>query len=87
MQNYTFDRSNPQRWPENRPGKYYTTTNCVDCGNCSRHCPGCFARKSFPNHWYVKRQPQTPEEIQKMEKAIVCCKGKAIMKEGDDIPQ
>ena len=70
----------PQRWPENVRGPYFTTTNCVDCGNCSRHATGFFARRSFPNHWYVTRQPKTPEEIEKMEKALKYCKGKAIVK-------
>ena len=56
-------------WPENVPGRYYTTTACVDCGNCSRHAPGMFARVSFPNHWYVCRQPQTPADIERCERA------------------
>ncbi len=71
---------NPEKWPENVEGPYYTNTNCVDCGNCSRHCPGCFARKSFPNHWYVKKQPETPFERVQMQRAMECCKGKCIMK-------
>ncbi|KAL7714301.1 4Fe-4S ferredoxin-type domain-containing protein [Entamoeba marina] len=75
------DRDHPLRWNINASGKYFTTTNCVDCGNCSRHCPSCFARHSFPNHWYVKKQPTTPLEIEQMEKAMKYCKGKCIKKD------
>ena len=73
------------RWPENVPGRYYTTTRCVDCGNCSRHATGMFARKSFPNHWYVCRQPATPQDVERCERALKCCTGRCIRNDGETL--
>ncbi|MDQ2746106.1 MAG: ferredoxin [Acidobacteriota bacterium] len=66
---------------ENAGGKYYVDKMCIDCDVCRDTSPKNFTREDENGYSYVYRQPQTAEEIELCEEALLACPVEAI---GDD---
>ncbi len=67
--------------PENMGGEFYVDNQCIDCDVCRDTAPENFARNDENGYSFVYRQPQTPDEIELCEEALVACPVEAI---GDD---
>ena len=66
---------------ENASGKYYVDRMCIDCDVCRDTSPKNFTREDENGYSYVYKQPQTTEEIELCEEALLACPVEAI---GDD---
>ncbi|MBI1977333.1 MAG: ferredoxin [Candidatus Omnitrophica bacterium] len=73
-----------QKWPENKIGKYYVDTTCIDCDLCRQTAPANFARNSEKGYTYVVKQPQTPEEESCCGQAKTECPTDSIGDDGVD---
>ncbi|MGB8509220.1 MAG: ferredoxin [Pyrinomonadaceae bacterium] len=67
---------------ENTPGTYYVDTNCIDCDACRGAAPEYFTRMDSKHYSYVFRQPQTREEVDLCEQALMDCPVEAIGNDG-----
>jgi ferredoxin len=67
--------------PENARGTYYVDSQCIDCDVCRDTSPKNFTRYDENGYSYVCKQPETPEEIELCEEALLACPVEAI---GDD---
>lgn len=65
----------------NSTGKYYVDNTCIDCDLC-RQTSDCFDRDEDLGFSYVKTQPTTQSEIEKVEEAIAGCPVNAIGNDG-----
>ena len=75
----TFQR----RWPENVPGKFYVGDQCLDCDLCREVAPQNFARNDERGYSYVKKQPETPDELAHCREALAGCCTDTIYEDGD----
>ncbi len=50
------------RLPENVPGSFYVTSECIDCDMCRATAPGSFSRNDEIQFSIVHHQPTTEEE-------------------------
>ena len=66
---------------ENVSGKFYVDRNCIDCDVCRDTAPMCFTRNDENGYSFIQKQPQTPEELELCEEALMACPVEAI---GDD---
>lgn len=64
-----------ERFYKNVPGDFYTTGECLACGLPEAEASECLAPLDETNYdAYFVRQPQTPEEVEKVcSAAKVCC--------------
>jgi len=67
---------------ENVSGPYYVDDTCVDCDQCRSTAPDFFTRHDARGYTYVRRQPQTPEEIALAEDARLSCPSDSIGNDG-----
>ncbi len=67
--------------PDNEPGKYFVDRNCIDCDVCRDTAPRNFCRNDENGYSYVYKQPETAEERELCEEAMMACPVEAI---GDD---
>ena len=67
--------------PDNTPGKFYVDSQCIDCDVCRETAPDNFTRSDENGYSYVRKQPETPEELALCVDAFECCPVEAI---GDD---
>ena len=73
--------SDQQRAAENVEGRFYVDTACLDCALCVELAPDTFA--IAPGLYaYVKKQPETPEELAAARKALTNCCVEAIFEDG-----
>ena len=70
------------RVAENAPGHYYVDSQCIDCDVCRDTAQANFTRDDNNGYSYVYKQPQTPEEIELCEEALVACPVEAIGNDG-----
>ena len=70
------------KWDMNVPGIFYVDDQCIACDACVCEAPLFFAMNDDDGHAYVKKQPQTPEEIQKAQDALQACPVEAIGQDG-----
>jgi len=70
------------RVPENAPGDYYVDTQCIDCDVCRSTAPDNFDRAGSNGYSFVLRQPQTQEERELCEEALMACPVEAIGNDG-----
>ena len=74
--------------PANVPGDFYVGDGC--CTMCEvpfTEAPGLFGTIQDPKgyaHCYVKRQPESPDEIEQMISAIRCAETQCIRYRGSD---
>lgn len=66
--------------PENVPGDFYVTDNCIDCDLCRQTAPQFFTRKHIGNagYSYVYQQPRSPMELRACRDALQACPVEAI---------
>ncbi len=69
------------RLPENKAGKFYVDDQCIDCDVCRDTSPKNFTRDDENAYSYVYSQPDSAEEIELCEEALMACPVEAI---GDD---
>lgn len=69
------------RYPQNAPGAFYVSDECIDCDACRHHAPAFFARNDEAAHSFVVRQPVSREETAICEEALDACPAEAIVKE------
>lgn len=70
-----------QKNPRNVPGRFYNDLTCIDCGMCPEIAPEIFARDDEEGLSYVKKQPDSPEELAAAIEAMNACPTESI---GDD---
>lgn len=68
--------------PENAPGRYYVDDQCIDCDVCRDTSPSNFTREDDNGYSYVYKQPETPEEAELCEEALMACPVEAIGNDG-----
>ncbi|HMO64320.1 MAG TPA: ferredoxin [Verrucomicrobiota bacterium] len=66
------------RFPQNAPGPFYTTSECIDCDMCRETAPASFRRDDEIGYSIVHRQPATPEEEAQAREALHGCPTEAI---------
>ena len=71
-----------KKYAENVPGPYYVDDQCIGCDLCRETAPANFAR-SEDGHYYVCKQPGTPEEEALCLDAMGGCPGDAIGNDGE----
>lgn len=71
-----------ERWPENVSGSFYVDSQCLDCDLCRELVPTVFARKAEGGYSYVKKQPETADEIAGAKQAVEGCCTEAISADG-----
>jgi hypothetical protein len=72
-------------YPKNAPGSFYVTNGeCVACGAPEAEAPDLMSFDKDDIHCYFKKQPSTPEELDRALKAVIvsCCD--AVHYGGDD---
>ena len=70
------------RLPENAPGPFYVTDQCVDCGMCPELAPTVFRLHHETSYSIVFRQPETEAERQAAHEAMQSCPTDAIGNDG-----
>jgi ferredoxin len=71
------------RWADNVPGKFYVGNQCLDCDLCRATAPENFARNDEGGYSYVKKQPETAEELALCREALGGCCTETIYEDGD----
>ena len=74
--------SKENRVAENVPGRYYVDDQCIGCDMCHTLAPDFFEMTDRGNS-YIKKQPQSPSEIDLCEEALESCPVQAIGNDGD----
>ena len=73
------------RFPKNVSGPFYVANEqCLACGAPEQEAPDLMASDEQTGHCYFKKQPTTPEELERAVQAIsVSCCG-AVLSVGND---
>lgn len=66
------------RYPDNAPGPFFVDTQCLDCDVCRMTAPANFARNDDGGYSYVKKQPETQDELERCFEALNFCHTEAI---------
>jgi ferredoxin len=69
------------RLAENVPGRFFVTSECIDCDMCRETAPSVFRRNDDIAFSVVFHQPETEVERQQAEEALNGCPVEAIGKE------
>ena len=72
-----------KRMADNVAGRFYVGDQCLDCDLCRETAPANFARNDDDGYSYVKKQPETPEELDACREAIEGCCTETIFEDGD----
>ena len=64
--------------PDNVPGKYFVDDQCIACDACIMEAPKFFEMNDDEGYAFVKKQPNTPEEIEECDSALDTCPVGAI---------
>lgn len=70
------------RIADNVEGKFYVGDQCWVCDNCLHFAPANFERNDAGDS-YVKKQPETPEELAACREAMESCCTGTIFEDGD----
>ncbi len=70
-----------ERLPVNVSGRYYVDASCIDCDQCRSISADLFGRDEDNGTSFVRRQPESPEEVAQMNEIIAGCATNSI---GDD---
>jgi ferredoxin len=70
------------RLPENIPGAFYTTSECIDCDMCRETAPTVFKRNDDIAFSIAFHQPETEAERHQAEQALAGCPTEAIGNNG-----
>lgn len=71
------------KYKQNISGKMYVDDACIACDACVMAAPENFAMNENEGHAYVKKQPTTPEENDKVREAMEGCPVEAIGNDGE----
>lgn len=71
------------RYPENKPGRFYVDRSCIDCAACSLTAPDHFALDEDDGHAYVIKQPESSVEEELCKEAMEGCPVESIGNDGD----
>jgi 4Fe-4S single cluster domain of Ferredoxin I len=73
------------RFPKNVPGPFYVANEqCLACGTPEQEAPDLMESDEQTGHCYFKKQPTTPEELERAVQAVqVSCCG-AVLYSGND---
>ena len=71
-----------ERLPQNLTGAYYVDASCIDCDQCRVSAPEIFGRDEDSGLSFVRRQPQSAEEVAQVEQAIAECATSSIGNDG-----
>ncbi len=79
-----LDNSN-KKYPRNAPGPFYVANGeCITCMAPEHEAPDLMGFDEEAMHCYFKKQPSTPEELERATRAVwVSCCG-AVQYSGDD---
>jgi ferredoxin len=66
------------RLPDNKPGRFYVDSKCVDCDVCRDIAPDNFSRKAEKRYSFVYKQPENEEEEGLCREAMEVCPVEAI---------
>ncbi|CAN5447822.1 ferredoxin [soil metagenome] len=66
---------------DNVPGQFYVDDSCTDCDACRDVAPNNFVRNNDIGFSYVKKQPETDEEMAQCREAVNGCPTESV---GDD---
>lgn len=71
--------ANPEsRLPENVPGAFYVTSDCIDCDICRQVAPSIYQRNADIGYSVVVRQPETEAELRLADEGLEGCPADAI---------
>ncbi|HEV8430075.1 MAG TPA: ferredoxin [Pyrinomonadaceae bacterium] len=73
--------SKPEMHPQNVPGRFYVTQDCLACESCQVVAPNNF-RYGDNGLSYVFKQPSDPEELKQCEEAVDYCPMEAVRNDG-----
>lgn len=68
--------------PDNTPGRFYVTRECIDCDVCRSDAPKNFTRNNENGYSFVFKQPLTIEEAEICLRAMNDCPVEAIGNDG-----
>ncbi len=71
-----------ERLPENAPGQYYVDATCIDCDQCRALAPEFFARDEESGFSYVHRQPESADDVARVEEIMATCATASIGSDG-----
>jgi ferredoxin len=71
------------RQTHNAPGRFYVTTDCIDCDLCRETAPDLFTRSDETGLSIVRLQPKSDEEIVACLEAVEGCPVEAIRRDGE----
>ena len=70
-----------KKHPQNVPGRFYVTEDCMACEVCQQLAPNNF-RNAEDNHSFVFGQPRNAEEEKQCEEAVTNCPLEAVKSDG-----
>lgn len=70
-----------ERLPINVAGPYFVDATCIDCDLCRASAPELFGRDDDSSMSFVRKQPETAEEIALVEQAMSDCATNSIGRE------
>ena len=70
------------RLPENAAGRYYVDSSCIDCDQCRALGPEFFGRLDDSGLSIVSKQPESAEDIARMEEILATCATASIGNDG-----
>lgn len=70
-----------KRLTESTPGRFYVTSDCIDCSICRDLAPAFFTRHEEIGFSIVTRQPTMADEEALAQEALDSCPADAIGKE------
>jgi ferredoxin len=71
----------PKKHPQNVPGRFYVTEDCLACETCQSVAPKNF-RYGEVGLSYVFKQPSDPEEVKQCVEAVFYCPMEAVRDDG-----
>ncbi len=72
-----------QKWKDNIAGKMFVDQSCIACDACILSAPNNFSMHEEDGHAFVKKQPESSEEIAACKEAMEGCPVEAIGDSGD----
>lgn len=71
--------ANPEsRLPENVPGAFFVTSDCIDCDLCREAAPNIYRRNADISYSVVIHQPVTDAEFHQARAGLEGCPVEAI---------
>jgi ferredoxin len=75
-----------KKHPQNVPGRFYVTDDCLSCETCQFVAPKNF-RYGDNGFSYVFKQPGNPEEVKQCEEAVLGCPLEAVRGDGGEMDE